>query len=268
VHVVAEGQEGRLLGGLLCLPADRRGDERCCPLGWLFSDATLSVAERERISDALVERAHEEASKLGFEAVLTSLGSKAAADFMSRRHGYLPASFGEREDRWTASLAAESETEPEPEPEPDSATSSERMTWQKTGDQLARYATADIKNNDVIVDLKRTMKRVERASANTLQLAEGFHYQAFPEPLRLNHNCSPNGYMCFEDLTYRALRDISEGEELTFHYCTTEFEMINPFDCLCGSPECLGWVGGYKHLDEAQVERLSSLVSPILMRKR
>jgi hypothetical protein len=44
--------------------------------------------------------------------------------------------------------------------------------------------------------------------------------------------------------------------------------MINPFDCLCGSPECLGWVGGYKHLDEAQVERLSSLVSPTLMRKR
>ena len=260
VHLIAESPEGEVLGGFLGIPVLRTGDETSCPLGWFFTREPVSEPDGERIGDALVERAHQEAAKLGYGAVVTSLGSMAASDFMSRRHGYLPAPTREQSDRWTSSLAREGED--------DSIRSSAKMEWQRSTDQFARYATADIGEGEILIDLKRVMKRVEQRSANTLELGEGFYYKASPEPLGLNHHCSPNGYICFEDLTYRALRDISKGEELSFHYCTTEYEMANPFDCLCGSPVCLGWIGGFSHLDEAQVERLSEFISPFLLSRR
>jgi hypothetical protein len=111
------------------------------------------------------------------------------------------------------------------------------------------------------------MKRVEQPSAYTLQLAEGVHCRAFERGLGINHHCSPNGYYRFDDLTFRALRDVSEGDELTFHYCTTEYELSSSFDCLCGSPDCLGRVRGFKYLSKADVERLFDLLSPFLRSK-
>ena len=258
-HIVAEDRDGRLLGTFLCIPTERGRNETCCDVGWFCADPTLPDSERERVGDALVFKTHEELAELGFEAAVTAVGSEAAADFLSRRHGYMPAPLGDRKDRWITCLRAA--------PDDSAVISSAKRRWESAGGQLARYATTDIAKDEVIVDLKAVMKRVGRPSANTLQLAEGYHYQAFPEPLRINHHCSPNGYMCFEDMTYRALRDVSAGEELTFHYCTTEFEMANPFDCLCGSPDCLGWVAGFKHLDEKQVEKLSSLLLPYLKSK-
>jgi hypothetical protein len=43
-------------------------------------------------------------------------------------------------------------------------------------------------------------------------------------------------------------KDIAEGEELLFNYCTTEYAMDEAFDCLCGSPACYGKVQGFKFL--------------------
>jgi hypothetical protein len=43
--------------------------------------------------------------------------------------------------------------------------------------------------------------------------------------------------------------------------------MSNPFDCLCGSPDCLGRVSGFKHLNESQVEAILPYISPVLKSK-
>jgi len=76
----------------------------------------------------------------------------------------------------------------------------------------------------------------------------------------LNHSCEPNGYMNIDELTVRALKDIAPGQEITFNYLTTESEMAVPFNCLCGSVDCFGFIQGRNFLTRSQAERLSRTV--------
>lgn len=64
----------------------------------------------------------------------------------------------------------------------------------------------------------------------------------------LNHSCDPNIMVDTLRLELRALRDIAAGEELTFFYPSTEWDMAAPFACLCGSSECLRLVAGARYL--------------------
>jgi hypothetical protein len=74
----------------------------------------------------------------------------------------------------------------------------------------------------------------------------------------LNHSCQPNGYIDTADLTFRALRNIKRGEECTFNYLTTEYEMAAPFVCRCGAAKCFGLIQGHRHLSAEQWEELAS----------
>ena len=74
----------------------------------------------------------------------------------------------------------------------------------------------------------------------------------------LNHSCQPNGYINTAGLAFVALREISKGEECTFNYLTTEFEMAVPFTCRCGAVNCFGLIRGYAHLSVAQKEELAA----------
>ncbi|MBX3175455.1 MAG: SET domain-containing protein-lysine N-methyltransferase [Gemmatimonadaceae bacterium] len=58
----------------------------------------------------------------------------------------------------------------------------------------------------------------------------------------LNHHCEPNAEL--RERVLVALRDIAEGEDVTFDYNTTEWELAEPFSCACGSPRCVGVVRG------------------------
>ncbi|MFA6110286.1 MAG: SET domain-containing methyltransferase [Candidatus Latescibacterota bacterium] len=83
----------------------------------------------------------------------------------------------------------------------------------------------------------------------------------------LNHSCAPNCRIAFGDWTVVATREIGVGEELTFDYLTTEWEMATPFECHCGAVDCRGLIQGFKHLSpEAQVH-LVSRCSPYLARR-
>jgi len=64
----------------------------------------------------------------------------------------------------------------------------------------------------------------------------------------MNHSCAPAVVI---DVTRQAVianRDLAPGDELTFFYPSTEWEMARPFECCCGEPECLGWITGAKEL--------------------
>lgn len=49
-------------------------------------------------------------------------------------------------------------------------------------------------------------------------------------------------------------RGLKAGEELTFFYPSTEWDMDQGFNCFCGSENCLGYIGGAKHMTPAQLE--------------
>jgi hypothetical protein len=78
----------------------------------------------------------------------------------------------------------------------------------------------------------------------------------------LNHSCQPNGYIDTAELTFVALRKIRKGEECTFNYLTTEFEMAVPFTCRCGAAKCFGLIRGSAHLSAEQKEELAALALP------
>ena len=64
----------------------------------------------------------------------------------------------------------------------------------------------------------------------------------------LNHSCDPNVIVDTAKLELRAIRDIGRGEDLTFFYPSTEWQMAKPFQCLCGTTRCIGTVSGAKNL--------------------
>jgi SET domain-containing protein len=80
----------------------------------------------------------------------------------------------------------------------------------------------------------------------------------------MNHGCDPNTRVLGRDVI--ASRDIAPGEEATFNYNTTEYDLAESFACRCGSPRCGGTIGGFKHLPPDERERLRASLAPHLLR--
>ena len=90
----------------------------------------------------------------------------------------------------------------------------------------------------------------------TIQLDEKEHISILPEYLRYtNHSCSPNIFFNTATLEVVCLYPVEAGEELTFFYPSSEWDMAQPFDCCCGSKDCLGSIQGAAHLSDAVLEK-------------
>jgi hypothetical protein len=83
----------------------------------------------------------------------------------------------------------------------------------------------------------------------------------------VNHSCDPNCRFDFARWWLVAARPIAAGEELSFNYLTTEWDMASPFACRCEAASCAGWVQGLRHLPLEQVLRLRPLLAPHLRRR-
>ena len=66
----------------------------------------------------------------------------------------------------------------------------------------------------------------------------------------MNHHCEPSTEI--RDRYVIARRDIAGGEDVTFDYNTTEYDLAEPFACRCGSARCVGVVRGARHLTAEQ----------------
>jgi hypothetical protein len=53
-----------------------------------------------------------------------------------------------------------------------------------------------------------------------------------------------------------SLKPVEFGQDITFNYNTTEFDMAEPFACRCGSARCAGRVQGFRHLSGEERRRL------------
>lgn len=89
----------------------------------------------------------------------------------------------------------------------------------------------------------------------TIQIGPNQHIQELGVIVYMNHSCDPNTEIDTTTMTIRAARDIAPGEQLTFFYPSTEWEMDRPFVCACGSPRCVGLVAGARHLSVATLSR-------------
>lgn len=83
----------------------------------------------------------------------------------------------------------------------------------------------------------------------TVQIGIDKHILLQPEHLQyINHSCDPNVFFDTFSMEIIALRDISVGDEMTFFYPSTEWDMAQPFQCHCGSPKCLHEIRGAAHI--------------------
>jgi hypothetical protein len=93
---------------------------------------------------------------------------------------------------------------------------------------------------------KETLRRPNYLS---FQIRHNKHIMIDPEFLQcINHSCSPNTFFDTTAMRVITLRPIKRGEELTWFYPSAEWEMSQPFQCFCGSPNCLGEIKGAAYL--------------------
>lgn len=134
----------------------------------------------------------------------------------------------------------------------------------------ALYADKDFKKGDVIFEFLGTPKPIDIADKRGLQIDENNLLESssgFDD--YLNHSCDPNGYIKFTDkILLIAKRKIKQGEELSFNYNTTEYDLLRQgvsFDCRCGKSCCQNKISGFKHLETREKRRLKNMLSPYLL---
>lgn len=89
--------------------------------------------------------------------------------------------------------------------------------------------------------------------------------ERFDAMMHLNHSCDPNVGIQGQ-ISFFAMRDIAEGEELSFDYATGDDDDWS-MDCSCGTSQCRGTVTGKDwKLPELQ-ERYRGWFSTYLARK-
>lgn len=90
---------------------------------------------------------------------------------------------------------------------------------------------------------------LDHPTVHSVQIDEQQHAEPRPFLLRyINHSCDPNVIFDVDAMMVRAVRDIRHGEELTFFYPATEWDMNEPFRCACDAPDCHGWIAGASHM--------------------
>ncbi|MCX6208718.1 MAG: SET domain-containing protein-lysine N-methyltransferase [Bacteroidetes bacterium] len=85
----------------------------------------------------------------------------------------------------------------------------------------------------------------------TVQIDLNKHITLQPEFLQYcNHSCNPNCFFNTSSFEFVAVKDIAIGDELTFFYPSSEWNMTQQFACTCGSKNCLQTIKGAAYLSK------------------
>jgi hypothetical protein len=110
--------------------------------------------------------------------------------------------------------------------------------------QNALFASRSFRAGELIADFSAGTIAAEPTYL-TVQIGIGKHITLQPLFLQyINHSCEPNVFFNTTTMQLTALKEINKDEEFTFFYPSTEWQMIQPFNCYCGSRECLGEIRG------------------------
>ncbi|EPE03785.1 galactose-proton symport [Ophiostoma piceae UAMH 11346] len=95
------------------------------------------------------------------------------------------------------------------------------------------------------------------ATYATVQVGRNQHINLNSDLLYINHSCEPS--LLF-DMSSRNVwvgpKGLKPGDELTFFYPSTEWDMAQSFDCFCGHSTCRGLIGGARNMKPDQLAGL------------
>ena len=90
----------------------------------------------------------------------------------------------------------------------------------------------------------------------TIQTGIDEHIHLKPDFLKFtNHSCDPNVFFDTHQMQLIAVKNIEPGDEFTFFYPSTEWDMAQPFMCLCGTKKCLKSISGAAHMSADVLKR-------------
>jgi len=117
-----------------------------------------------------------------------------------------------------------------------------------SSNQKSLHAAVSFSPGDVISTFSAGITQTY-ATYLTVQTGADRHITLMPEFLQyINHSCVPNVFFNTTTLQLVCLTALQPGDELTFFYPSTEWEMAQPFVCNCGNRECLQLINGASHL--------------------
>jgi hypothetical protein len=82
----------------------------------------------------------------------------------------------------------------------------------------------------------------------------------------INHSCNPNVGLD-GNIVLVAMRAIAAGEEVCFDYAMTDGCAYDEFECVCGAPNCRGWITGNDWKKPELWERYAGFFSAYLRRR-
>jgi hypothetical protein len=140
---------------------------------------------------------------------------------------------------------------------------------------MGAFAGRSFKKGELVV--RATGEVISYQTRHSIQIDWDRHLEPDPPARYLNHSCEPNlGIKTNEHglPDFTAMRDIEEGEELTWDYAMSEwthYERSDPaleFDltCLCGAENCRGKMGYYSELSAEMKEKYKGFISDYLVR--
>jgi len=135
--------------------------------------------------------------------------------------------------------------------------------------QHSTFARIDARQGDIICDFGASAI-VQSPSYLTVQLNTNEHIYLQPSFLQyINHSCRPNVFFDTTSFKVICLTEVRKGDEFCYFYPSTEWEMAQPFQCVCGSNNCLGYIGGASYLSEDVINnyRFSDFISQQLKNK-
>jgi len=114
--------------------------------------------------------------------------------------------------------------------------------------QKAFFAQLSYRPGDIIADFSAG-QILSEPTYLTVQIDINKHIMLQPEHLQyINHSCDPNVFFDTYAMQITALKTIEQGDEMTFFYPSTEWDMAQPFTCYCGSDKCIGEINGAAHI--------------------
>ncbi|KAJ3013672.1 hypothetical protein HKX48_005626 [Thoreauomyces humboldtii] len=104
--------------------------------------------------------------------------------------------------------------------------------------------TRSFQAGEVIASIEGFQEAEKRWSS--VQVSADTHIELGSQLVYMNHSCNPAATIDTERMQVVAARDLKAGDEMTFFYPSTEWEMSQPFDCWCGASQCIKRVSGAK----------------------
>ncbi|KAF2713895.1 hypothetical protein K504DRAFT_488196 [Pleomassaria siparia CBS 279.74] len=107
---------------------------------------------------------------------------------------------------------------------------------------------------------------------SSVQASRDLHIELNCDLVYINHSCRPSLVFDMERWEIRVGSEskLKVGDELTFFYPSTEWQMAQPFDCSCKQAECKGTISGAKDMPETVLQHywLNPHIEELLQEKR